>query len=211
MESVELSAGRISRLGGRLCLDFANTADWHASDRPVEYLTSYADLVAWSQQSGVLTERNALQLHEAALRHPAEAVEVLERATALREAIYWIFSAASHGQPQSPRQLEALNAELTTMLARSGLVPASEGFSWGWKGAEAALDRMLWPVVHDAALLLTSNDLGRVGQCADDRCGWLFLDMSRNRSRRWCSMEDCGNRAKARRHYRRTQAKALDA
>jgi predicted RNA-binding Zn ribbon-like protein len=59
--------------------------------------------------------------------------------------------------------------------------------------------------VHDVADLLTSGDLDRVGQCADDRCGWLFLDVSRNGSRRWCSMEACGNRAKARRHYRRSQ------
>jgi len=61
-------------------------------------------------------------------------------------------------------------------------------------------------VVHDAAGLLTSEKLDRVEECADDRCGWLFLDVSRNRSRRWCAMEDCGNRAKARRHYKRKRA-----
>jgi predicted RNA-binding Zn ribbon-like protein len=64
---------------------------------------------------------------------------------------------------------------------------------------------MLWPVVRDAADLLTSKELNRVGRCADERCGWLFVDTSRNRSRRWCSMESCGNRAKARRHYRKSR------
>jgi predicted RNA-binding Zn ribbon-like protein len=71
---------------------------------------------------------------------------------------------------------------------------------------------MLWPVARSAADLLTSaEELARVGQCADDRgCGWLFFDTSRNHSRRWCAMKDCGNRAKARRHYRR-QRKARQA
>ena len=61
---------------------------------------------------------------------------------------------------------------------------------------------MLWPVVQSAVDLMTSPELDRVGQCADDRgCGWLFVDTTKNRSRRWCDMRDCGNRAKARRHY----------
>ncbi|MCA9894213.1 MAG: CGNR zinc finger domain-containing protein [Anaerolineae bacterium] len=63
---------------------------------------------------------------------------------------------------------------------------------------------MIWPVIHDAANLLTGNSLNRVGQCANVRdCGWLFLDTSRSGKRRWCSMETCGNRAKAKRHYQR--------
>jgi len=63
---------------------------------------------------------------------------------------------------------------------------------------------MLWPILRSGADLLASEDRERVGQCADDRgCGWLFFDASRNRSRRWCNMEDCGNRAKAKRHYAR--------
>ena len=68
-----------------------------------------------------------------------------------------------------------------------------------------ALERPLWPVLWAAAELLTSADRDRVRACASDPCRWLFLDLSRNRSRRWCSMEDCGNRAKARRHYARSK------
>jgi predicted RNA-binding Zn ribbon-like protein len=206
MDEAGTNADTLKLLGGRLSLDFANTADWHASDQPVEFLTSYSDLVAWSQHVGILTDHQAQRLLKKAARRPEDATAVLERAIALREAIYRIFSAISRGRPPQAADLATFNAELSEALAQSRIVSTAQGFTWDWAGAEGALDQMLWPVVHDAAGLLTSEDLDRVGQCADDRCGWLFLDTSRNRSRRWCSMEDCGNRAKARRHYKRKRA-----
>ena len=97
-----------------------------------------------------------------------------------------------------------LNERNKAELKRIG--SEADSFTWEWTGDEAALDRMLWPVVGSAADLLTSEDLDRVGECQGDGCGWLFIDMSRNHSRRWCDMGDCGNRAKARRHYRRKKA-----
>jgi predicted RNA-binding Zn ribbon-like protein len=222
MDEARTNADTLKLLGGRLSLDFANTADWHASDHPVEFLTSYSDLVAWGQHVGILTDHQAQRLLKKAARRPVDATAVLKRAIALREAIYRIFSAISHGRPPQAADLATFNAELSGALAQSRIVStlrqpfdgaqdkaqdtAVGGFAWDWADAEDALDQMLWPVVHDAAGLLTSEDLDRVGQCADDRCGWLFLDTSRNRSRRWCSMENCGNRAKARRYYERKRA-----
>jgi predicted RNA-binding Zn ribbon-like protein len=206
MDEAGANAGTLKLLGGRSSLDFANTADWHASDHPVEFLTSYSDLVAWSQHVGILTDRQVQHLLKEAARRPGHATAVLERAIALREAIYRIFSAISQGRPPQAADLVTFNAELSGALAHSRIVSTAEGFTWDWAGVEEALDRMLWPVVHDAAGLLTSEGLDRVGECTDDRCGWLFLDTSRNRSRRWCAMEDCGNRAKARRHYERKRA-----
>jgi predicted RNA-binding Zn ribbon-like protein len=191
-----------------LSLDFANTADWHATDQPFEFLTSYSELVAWSQHVSILTAPKAQHLLEEAARRPTEASAVLARTIALREAVYRLFSAISHGLSPQADDLAIFNAELSTVLSHSQIVLTAEGFAWNRLGDEDALDQMLWPVVHDAAELLTSDELNRVGQCVDDRCGWLFLDLSRNRSRRWCSMKDCGNRAKARRHYRRSQTLA---
>ena len=206
MDEAGKNADTLKRLGGRLSLAFANTADWHASDHPVEFLTSYSDLVAWSQHVGILTDHQAQRLLKKAAHRPEDATAVLERAIVLREAIYRIFSAISHGRPPQAADLATFNAELSRALAQSRIVSTTEGFAWDWAGTEGALDGMLWPVVHDVAGLLTSAELDRVGQCADDRCGWLFLDTSRNRSRRWCSMEGCGNRAKVRRHYERKRA-----
>jgi predicted RNA-binding Zn ribbon-like protein len=79
------------------------------------------------------------------------------------------------------------------------------GFGWAWGGPAQALDRPLWPIARSAAELLTSDDLGCIRECASETCSWLFMDCSRNQRRRWCDMSTCGNRAKARRHYRRRQ------
>lgn len=212
MSTPATSAIMFKLLGGRLCLDFANTADWHASDQPEERLTSYSGFVLWSQQVGILTQKQAKRLLRQAADRPDEATAVLNRAIALREAIYEVFAAVAHGQSPQAIDLSALNAALSEALARSQIAPVETGFGWQWAGDEDALDRLLWPIARSAADLLTSDDLQRVGQCADDRgCGWLFLDTSRNHTRRWCDIKDCGNRAKAHRHYERKRSSVVGA
>ena len=150
-----------------------------------------------------------VHLLQEAARRPAQAAAVLEQAIALREAIYRIFSAVAHKLPPEAADLDNLNAALSEALSRSQIIPAADGFAWDWSG-DGALDQMLWPIARSAADLLTSEEIHRIGECADDRgCGWLFLDMSRNHSRRWCDMKDCGNRAKASRHYQRQRVADL--
>ncbi len=189
----------------RLCLDFANTVNWHASEHPVEELPDYADLVAWALKIGLLTEPDAQRLKRQAARRPDEAQAVLQRAHTLREAIYRLLAARARQETWDPADLDLINAEMPVALAHSRLASTPAGFALRWPAEPDALDRVLWPVTCSAADLLTQPDLlARVGECADDRgCGYLFLDLTKNRSRRWCDMKDCGNRAKARRHYAR--------
>ncbi len=186
-----------------LCLDFANTVSWRASDQPEEKLTSYADLVAWARKAGVLVPAEARRLVERAESSPAAAAGVLSRAIAWREAIYRIVAGLAEDGQAHTADVALLNRALRETLARLGLVQSREGLRWEWHGEPDALDRMLWPVVRSAADLLTSPDVAKVRACAGQGCGWLFLDRSRNHSRRWCDMSDCGNREKARRHYER--------
>jgi predicted RNA-binding Zn ribbon-like protein len=200
------SAGSIHLLGGRLCLDFANTADWHASATPVELLRTYADLVDWSVHAGTLTPEDAQQVRELANEHPAAAQDALMRARELRETLFRLFATVAHGTGVSPADLALLNGTLATALTHRRITNQGADFAWRWHGLGGALDGMLWPVALSAAELLAAPDCARVGICADEHCGWLFLDTSKSGRRRWCSMEGCGNRAKARRHYRRQRA-----
>ena len=198
------NAGDLDLLGGELCLDFANTVEYRLSDHTHEFLNSHRDLVLWSQHAGVLTDGQAERLLQEARRRPEEADAVLGRAIGLRETIYRIFTAAIGGCSPDSASLETLNVFLAQALAQLRVVSAGEGFAWDWAGNgqdDQSLDRMLWPIVQSAADLLTSDELSRVKQCAG--CGWLFVDRSRNHSRRWCDMRVCGNRAKARRYYER--------
>jgi predicted RNA-binding Zn ribbon-like protein len=140
-----------------------------------------------------------------------EAEWVLRRAIRLREALYPLFRGAAQGQPPDPDDLGVLQAELTRALPhlRIGWSPA--GFAREWEHGSPALDQVLWPVSWSAAELLTHGPIDRIRECpGQGNCGWLFLDLTKNASRRWCDMRVCGNRAKARRHYARAQAGGTD-
>lgn len=188
--------------GGRLCLDFANT--FSASSG--EHLNSYADLVAFAEESGVLAPEDAAWLNDTA--QDAAAVErVLQRAYALRAAIFAIFSAVARGAAPDEVKLDALNRELAASMRHACVEAGPElGFRWGWSALE--LDRPLWDIARSAAeLLVNGEDRRRVRECGGAECRWLFFDTSKNRSRQWCSMQSCGNRQKARRHYERVRAR----
>lgn len=208
MTEGETDAGNVDLVGGRLCLDFTNSVSRHIPAVERERLNNYSDLVVWSRHAGIVTNREARRLSQDAAGRPAEAAAVFERALALREAFYRIFVAIS--RERSPREddLSLLNAALSQAMAHSRIVAAADGFRWDWLGGEAALERPLWPLARSAADLLTSGELVRVRECEGDTCNWLFVDTSKNHSRRWCQMKDCGNRAKARRHYHRQRAAA---
>jgi predicted RNA-binding Zn ribbon-like protein len=187
---------------GWLCLDFANTVGWHASDSPEESLNKYADLIEWSADRGIISSDAKDALLRKSEEKPIEAQAVLEKAREIRENIYQILSDTAHGNPIRLTDLKGFNRALASMLSHSRLAPYEKGLRWDWDSRPDKLDSVIWPVVKSAVDLMTSEAIKRVGQCADEKgCGWLFWDSSRNRSRRWCDMSDCGNRAKVRRFY----------
>jgi len=194
-------------VGGRLCLDFVNTVDCRSSDHQSEVLTTYPRLVSWSQHANILTENEAQNLLREASLHPASARAALERAIIIREALYRIFSAIAGRRSPEATDIEMLNEEMSAAMAQRRLTPTNPLEPWVYTFEKSSLDQMLWPVVNSAAELLTSDWLDRVCMCQGENCGWLFVDMSRNRSRKWCDMKDCGNVVKARRHYQRTRNK----
>ena len=189
--------------GGRLCLDFVNTLSGTRAE-PKERLTAYADLVAWARQAGVLSEREAQRLSQLAKRRPDDAGGVRADAVRLREAMFRIFCGAAECRAQRPADMNILNTMLGRALGQVRLEATPGGCVRAWAGGAEALDRMLWPVLRSAMDLLTSDEeRERIHKCESPTCDWLFLDTSRNHSRRWCDMKTCGNRAKAHRYYAR--------
>ena len=140
----------------------------------------------------------AKALRATAIQDPGLAATTLAQAHALREAVFEVFSATAREASPAPAPLEVVNEYLPEAFARLRLRSDGSAFHLELM-REDSLDRPLWQVVRSAADLLISDRLDRVRECAAENCSWLFLDQSRNRSRRWCDMTVCGNRSKVRR------------
>jgi predicted RNA-binding Zn ribbon-like protein len=204
-------------VGGSLPLDFVNTVSWRRTaptgiragepDRPrdVDTLVGFEDLLSWSAIAGAVAKGDDARLRREAGREPGQAARVLARAIVLREALYRIFTADNSRRGPDSNDLAILNRELSVARAQEHLVATPGAFAWSWSAAPVALDRPLWPIARAAGELLTSAARRRVRQCAGDACGWLFLDTTRNHSRQWCDMRDCGNLAKVRRFRQRAR------
>jgi predicted RNA-binding Zn ribbon-like protein len=194
--------------GGRLCLDLANTLDDRGTDHPRELLGSTADLFNWAHQTRALPEEELSGLERHADLHPRLAASALARLVTLREHVFVAFSSLAAGTPIPRDSLAAIDAAAREAALRRRLEPQGCGAVWAWHVGPPDLDGVLWRVAWSAADLLTSPEVNRIRQCAGAGCCWLFIDTSKNRSRRWCDMTVCGNRTKARRHYANVRAAA---
>lgn len=191
MMKTEQGVATVKLSGGDWSLDFANT--WW------EWETSYTHLLEWSQRVGLVNEQKAQAMAQAA--SPGEAQDVLARAISLRALIHSIFWALAHEQTADDDDLARLNALLPQVLSKQRVIRDEDKFTWDWDERDEGLDRMLWPVVRAAAELLIAPDRQWLKACQGEDCDRLFLDLSRNHSRRWCEMQHCGMLVKSRRHY----------
>lgn len=185
------------------CIAFTRTVGWEARDREDDELEDYAGLVAWAVGRGLVSSLDGEDLLGQARSRPVEAERTLVEARALRALIYQVLRRVGQGLAPDAGRLEALNGWVGRFGADRRLALTEGGVEWSWQSDPYGLDGMLAPLVWDVAELLTSRESGRLRLCDGDDCGWLFIDASRNRSRRWCDMSDCGNRAKARRFRER--------
>ena len=194
-------------IGGHLALDFVNTVDWRADPtRRRDLLVAFEDLLAWAKASKLLGTAELRAMSAAARRDEAAATRSLGRARRLREVLARVLAAAGRNTPPPDRDVRLLNAFLVAALRHRRLEIRGTTFFWSWTDGERdPFDSLIWPIVLAAAELLASDSRTQIRECAGEGCGWLFLDTSRNRRRRWCTMESCGNRAKARRFYQRSR------
>jgi len=196
----------IELAGGALALDFANTVGGTHVSPTHDHLRSYGDIASFSVLAGGLSPSVAKRLTQRAERDPKRAAAVYELGIALRESIWAVFSALASGEAPRDGDLDLIADAAAAGRARARLVFDRTGVGWSLPADEDELDRPLWEIARSAADLLTSGDHDRIKECASTTCEWVFLDRSRNRSRRWCDMSDCGNRAKARRFQAKRHA-----
>jgi len=194
--------------GGTISLDFVNTVSgMRGGNDPRDRVLTYPDLVYWAAQIGLIDDPQAAKLYDRAEREPGRAAHAHAEAIRRREALHDVVLAAVDERPAPAAALETLNGWIADAMAKRRFRMTAPGKFEASLEDDGDLLAFLRPVALDAAELL-EHEVSRalVGVCEErlvGRCAWLFLDTSRNHSRRFCSMGECGNRAKQRRHYRR--------
>ena len=188
--------------GGALPFHFINTV----RDRKVEhihnYLTSYQDLIIWTRRMKLMNEAELGELENFANKNPDEANQAYARAISLRETMYAMFSAiADHKQPNQA-VVDAFNGFLSEALSRLSLIFAGGRLSFEIKSDEDInLNKPIFLVLNDTYRLLNEEDRSRMKEC--QKCGWIFLDHTKNNTKLWCNPQICGSTSKSTRYYHR--------
>ncbi len=205
----ERPAAQAKQVAGRLCLDFANLVDGWAGVAEIrgDRLTGYADLLAWSWKAGLLDEGGTARLWREAQQRTREAAAIHARARRLRDAIHAVAWSFERRQAQRAVDLSVLAEEVEVARSHQRLEVSEGRLAWRLANDRQALDSPLWPVALSAESYFTAADLSRLHSCPGEECGWHFEDATRNRSRQWCDMGDCGNVAKVRRFRTRQRTR----
>lgn len=198
MVSESSPAQAFQLVAGHSALDFINTLDWRFREAGTEeLLRSYHDLLRFAEQSNLLPQKQARQLLRSV--SGGRGLRVLESCTELREAIADLFYASIDNRNPAAESLKTLEGQVKAARSHQQLCVTSARLEWKWRDAQNDPEIPLWLLSLSALDLMTSDSAHRVRACDSDECRWLFLDTSKNHTRRWCDMKICGNRMKARR------------
>lgn len=196
--SAQLRVARLPLIASELAFDFTNSVADRGGSQHAEYLHNGRDIVFWAHHAQLLSDEDRDAALAVVAADEALALRLLTEARTLRETIYEIGAALA--RRETPR--EEARAVLTTIhsrcLGKARLSAANDGFAWTWDPRTALVEAVLGPIALSALSVLTQQDLARVKRCEGEHCGWLIFDTTKNRRRRWCEMEVCGNRAKMR-------------
>ena len=190
---------------GALCLDFCNTGEGARGHRHVEWISDFGDLVDWLEAAAAVPASLAVRLRKAGVKSSPAAAHAWARAIRFREALFRVLDRRAAGGVAPSEDLAAIEAEYFSAVVFARLTWAESRFAWILDGKASTLDSVMQPLVESALSLLTSERLARLRRCGNSTCHWLFIDDTKNHSRRWCEMASCGNVNKVRRHRERAR------
>lgn len=188
--------------GGAECLDFANTVNSRTAPE-YDYLSNYAVFADWTVRAGISSADQGSRLKSLADQDASRAHGAFVKALQYREIIYQLFRKVARKKEPDPVELRLFLHLYSDALVHGEFVRDEDHFKIEWEPA-ADLESPLWPILNSAGQILFSAELAHIKECPN--CGWLFVDRSKNQSRKWCSMETCGARDKTRRYQKKQLA-----
>nr|WP_319392696.1 ABATE domain-containing protein [uncultured Desulfobacter sp.] len=203
--------GTYKPVGGHLVLDFVNTVSYRGFPKPHDWLSRFTNLSMWARAIGLVGAPEETGMNNWAKAHPLEAGQQLEDIKNLRERLYRLLRKIHSNGKCPSRDLKAFNEDLSRTFQRQELVQWDDGtqrrLKLEWRSGIQTAELIQSEIIKSAFALMTSEKmLSTMKTC--EGCDWLFLDRSQAKRRRWCTMEDCGNRAKAKRFYRQKAGKS---
>ncbi len=196
-----LNSDLTAKLGEKLCLDFVNTASWHESEKPIENLNDIETFIDWCAFMGIIDDSSKNQFYLYLSEDSFNNNQILNEIIEIREVIFRIFRNIAFNEEYKNEDMIKLINYLPKIYKDVDLTKNDYNFTIRIKPDAKNIISLIFPVIQSAIELLTQEDMNRIKICGGERCGWLFYDTSRNNSRKWCSMADCGNREKSKRHY----------
>ena len=185
-------------IAGHPALDLVNTLDWRFRDTgPEELITSYDDLLRFTAQCGLITSAESRRLFRNATG--GKAAHVVAEARELRESAARVFYAGVDENDPPADAIRELESRFKEAEAHRCLRWTESRLQWEFPASSPTPELPLWILSLKTAQLLTSANMDMIRDCGNPECRWLFLDTSKNHTRRWCDMKVCGNRMKARR------------
>jgi predicted RNA-binding Zn ribbon-like protein len=191
-------AGMLDLVGSELALDFTNTSSGRGAPSHQEHLRAFSDVVNWAEHAKVVTPEDAAFIRSAVTGDPEESQRLFTLALQTRELVWAIASAMAEARAVPEELRQALTAAHAANLANAHMEVRGGAYIWAWSVHRSIASAILGPITLSALTLLMEKDLSRTKRCEGHECGWLFFDTTKNKTRRWCEMRVCGNRAKVR-------------
>lgn len=193
----ERRPGSLSLVAGKLALDFTNTELGRGGAKHLDHLQTAADLITWASHADIISKKDAVLSQRAIKGQSRLSRHLITRGRSLRETIYQVNSCVIARRKPANKLLRSLAAAHAEMLAVATLTLQVDHYRWIWDPKIELTAAILGPITVSALTLLIRSDFSRIKQCHGNHCGWLFFDGTKNKSRQWCDMSVCGNRAKA--------------
>ena len=186
--------GNYKLIGGLICFDFTNTVSWRETEHPHEWFDSFDNFTKWTEITDILEKEQAKELLKTLQGSREEGERHLNKMIEIREFLFNLFNHQVREGSIRPDDLQRLGVLGQSVYNHQMLAPSGSSYQWTWRNDISPLDKIHYTVIGAALEVITRHDLSRIKKCPS--CQWLYMDMSKNKSRRWCTMEDCGNRHK---------------